>query len=258
MARSFGAATLDGLSYGAFFPQATTGFSVAARVLVNSANSTGRRLVHYNAVPIQQYQFFFDLESTGTNALRVGFSSAAGTLFPQVTWVSGWGAGSFHAPVGTYDGATLRLYADGDPAPKATTATTLVPDTVPTGNFLIGNIDVGSTAQSWDGTIYEVGWWWNYVLSGPDAARFGIGWGADQLSRPPTAYWNFRLANIAEVNGLGRPRVSGSPGIAPDLEFVYDARRRNLPRSRYRAALAPVGGSDNPELFAGRMAWSQP
>lgn len=114
-----------------------------------------------------QYNFWMDAPDSLTNGVGFGFGEG-GDFTGYVTWDAGIAADVIHAACCTYDGANLRIYADGDSTAKATLAETGTPDQGGTQHFRIGNDLVDSFCL--DGTCYEVAWWPGTVLNGTDAA----------------------------------------------------------------------------------------
>lgn len=230
-------------------------FSVAARFLITSANATARYVANFNG-NLQNWTLNFD--TGGTNRVSFGFDVSVGTA-PRVTWTSGFAAGEIHTLVGTYDFTALKVYADADATPKATAAETRVPGS-DTGNidFMIGNFFEGAS-NSFDGVIYQLAYWPDAVLSGQDAARFGLGYAPDMLSRRPWLYYDFKVNawvdKYARLPLFNPAPTTHTPTQGTDINYITDARRLSRPR---RFALPPPAATDGVELQAARMAWSQP
>lgn len=250
MAWGFSAASTAALQVRPLPLEARGPMSVAARFLITSANATRRYIACLIGANTNWALYF---ETTGTN--RAFFQFATGGVNTNVQWTSGFGAGTLHTLVGTYDLANLQLYADTDPTPKATQAETRLQDTG-SSQFNIGQFFVTDTS-SLDGVLYELAFWPTKCLSGQDAARFGLGYSADMLSVRPAVYFNFKTDNLNAR--AGRYAIFPSTGagnfLTTDINFIYDARRVSRPR---RFALPPPAATDGVELQAARMAWSQP
>src|SRR5690349_21826494 len=171
MAYSFGLGNTDKISMGTTIGKSVP-FSIFARVKVNTVtNLVPRRFIaSYNDGGSQSFFYLFFLEDPSfNNQLAFGFSKSSGTSFPTVKWTSGFTAGSIHTVVGVYTGSALNLYADTDSSAKTTTAESGTPDQ-PSQTFLVGN---SGGSESWDGTVYEIGWWPGTALTGAQAANLG-------------------------------------------------------------------------------------
>lgn len=92
------------------------------------------------------------------NSGRLSFNLALNNTnsWYEVTTASIMSLNKWYHVAGTYDGATLRLYLNGDQVGTFTQAGTITPTTVP---VKIGNIARPSTSRHFDGEIDEVRMW---------------------------------------------------------------------------------------------------
>jgi hypothetical protein len=160
--------------------------SWAARFKINAANTTFRALTRFVDSGETNLNFGMRFNNSATNQISFQFLRDGGGT-AAATWTTGFGAGSTHTLVATYDGANMRIYADTDSAAKATVAETGTPLTTGTLSFMLGNGHTSST--SLDGTLYEIAWWPTTVLTGAQAAQFGAGFTADMLRPLPSNHW---------------------------------------------------------------------
>jgi hypothetical protein len=189
MAYLLGASTTDVIDCGTLVPHAGT-FSVFLRLALTSVNDTVlRRLLDFRQ-PTGRFFGNCQLEVVPAigvnNGLQFAFSEDAG-VGSFVNWVSVLTAGVIHTLVGTFDGTTLRIYADTDATPKGATVASFTPDQGAEQEFAIGGL--AGFNNSADATIYEVAWFPSVVLTGAQAALLGGG-GPMPVGFPlPAHYW---------------------------------------------------------------------
>ena len=214
MGYSFGASqTTHKINCGTAVARATTSSSCAVRFKINAANSTFRVAVRFTDSGESNLNYGLRFNNAATNQisfqfLRDGGGSAAST------WTTGFGAGTTHTLVTTYDGANMRIYADTDATAKVTTAETGTPLTTGTLSFMLGN---GHTASnSLDGTLYEVAWWPTTVLTGAQAAQFGAGFTADMLRPLPSNHWLL----MDSISGVTTDHIGAQHGTVTGASLV--------------------------------------
>jgi hypothetical protein len=187
-----------------------TGVSCAVRFKIDAANATFRTLVRYIDSGEAQLNFGIRFNTSGTNNVAVQFTGNTAGL----SWTTGFGAGSTHTLVATYDAANLRLYADTDATAKVTQAETGTPSTSGTQHFCMGNGHTSSASLA--GTLYEVAWWIGTVLTGTQAAQFGAGFTADTLRPLPNNHWML----LDNVSGTTIDRIGGVAGTVNSASLV--------------------------------------
>jgi hypothetical protein len=145
MAYHFGVANTDKIL--ANGPAAwTTKMSIMARLSLAQVAVTTRPIVYAAS-------FFYDFTEDGSltsNMVRIGYQDS-GSGFGSITvWTTGFTAGSVHSIFAVIDttlgSANVKLYADTDATPKATTTFSLAPLITTTG-FEMGG-ETGSTSRS--------------------------------------------------------------------------------------------------------------
>ncbi len=121
------------------FLDSSTPFSLMVLLKVKSANSVQRSvftIFKFTDHVVQDTYFEFD--TANTNELKFGFNATNGS-YPETTWITGFAAGSYHMVFGIWDGATNKIYADGDPNSKSSLANTVGPNVGPANIFLANN-----------------------------------------------------------------------------------------------------------------------
>lgn len=223
MAYSFGSAVTHNIDCGASVARWTTAASCAVRFTINAANTNVRRLVRFVDSTNTNSNIIFGFSSGATNQVSLAFVRDGGGT-ASATWTSGFGAGTTHTLVGTYDGANLRIYADTDATAKATVAETGTPFSTGTLNFGIGNSPGGTSSNSLDGTIYEVAWWPTTTLTGAQAAVFGDGFDATMLGATwPANHWRL-IGDANDHIGLKHGTVTGASSVAHNVKLYLPTR----------------------------------
>lgn len=245
MAYLFGAGNTDVINCGTGVTKAGT-WSIAVRVRVTQAISANRILATVRDVSLGVTAQLYFGAGASNNIAQLLFSSGGVTAFPNVTWVSGFTAGSLHTLVGVFSGASLVIYADTDDVQKAAISDGTTPDQPAGASLCIGNEPGGST-NSADSTIYEVGWYPGVVLSGRDAAQFGAGF--DLMCLRPRPANHYRLVRTGRDNiGSQHGTVTGAT-VVPHTARIYYPRRE---QAATRFTVAPAAPTN---IEPGRTAW---
>jgi hypothetical protein len=201
MAYFFGAGNNDVINMAGIGSAPT--FSVFARFALTQAVAASRCFAMIEDLSV--YGLLFKTAASGSQRMAMAFTFSGG-LSNVVRWDSGFTAGTIHTLAGTYDGATLSLYADVDATAKATVAETHTPILNGSQAFLIGN-DLLSPGDSADATIYEIAWWPSTVLTGAQCAQLG---GGDATGIPlPGNYWDL-IADPGDLFGGHNGVVTGA------------------------------------------------
>lgn len=108
--RSVGGDAANEFSANRPFDRITDGVSVACWFKMNQAATSTQSLVDYGSVADGE-GFTLSVDSAGDLRFRLNDSGGGGTAS---TGISGLGTGVWRQAVATYDGATVRLYLDGD------------------------------------------------------------------------------------------------------------------------------------------------
>lgn len=246
MAYSFAAGSADRIDCGTGVAHATT-WSIAVRLKVNAANTTLRRLCYYSQTSGSFLSNFYShFLNVGTNELRIGGSGAG----IEAAWVTGWTAGTLHTYVGTYDGSSIRIWADTDSTPKAVAGGgSGVSDQQADQVFCFGNLTGQSNGA--DCVIYEVAWWPGTVLGAGRVVQFGAGFDADLISPRPTHHWRL-IANPNDHAGGQNGTVTGATLVSHDAPIRYPVSGR----LRRFSTEPPTGSPSSDHIRAdGRGAW---
>jgi hypothetical protein len=214
MAYRFGSAGTNTIDYGAtdFVNGGGTGsYSIFARVLVNSA-STAERLIVSQRGAAGIGETWFGFGTGATNQLTFGINTDGGTNFYESAWTSGWLAGTVHSAIGTYEGVSeaLNIYADGDPTTKnsASIVGNRLAFNAPSV-FTIGNKGQSGATVSFDGTICEVGIWYQVLTLEERTRLFRFNC---PLAVPGGLrhYWSLRSANPYDERTWAAGTITGA------------------------------------------------
>lgn len=233
MGLNFAASTTNRLDCGTNVPTSTNRTFVCW-INPNAANTANRAILEFSDASAAAEHAYLSFGSGGTNFVQWGFQSTLNNYL-TATWTSGFTAGTWHLLVCTYDGATLKIYADSDATPKATLSTSEIPTTTAGEIFMIGNVPFSSNNRPADCIIGECAWFTS-VLGSTDIASLASGVSPQNLTVTPAAYWRMKGANYAS-NVIGNlstgntgtitgASVSTHPTItyaSPDVPFVFFA-----------------------------------
>ncbi|MFA5041079.1 MAG: M14 family zinc carboxypeptidase, partial [Bdellovibrionales bacterium] len=211
----------------------------------------------------KQGQYFLDLYGTAFSTYKARFGvSADGVDAVVATTAKAFDINEYHCFTGTYDGANLKIYADGllagNPIPYKSgifsgAAPFTVGNTKPESSIFVGNIDevaIGNVALS-DAQVAEL-------------YRFGIDGtnGASDTRKPYTLYypkasWNRNTSYeqiLAEISALcsANPswicRTEGLSGSGREIKSITIPPERALMKTVFLDAA--IHGNEKPPVFA--------
>jgi hypothetical protein len=200
-------------------------YSAAARFSLASADPASKTLLAFRTAGtnILMQCLFGDGNAVINN--QMVWAVTVGGAVTSCVWTTGFLANEIHTLVFTFDGTTMRLYADTDSTNKASQAVGGPLDTDAAQQFEIGNTFASPTV-SFHGTIYEVGLWPGTVLTGAEAAAIGSG---TPPATGPTDYWPLVNDAVALFGGHDGT-VTGATVVAHSGANLYRAAlsQRNI------------------------------
>lgn len=234
MAYSFDADD-DRIVTSAVVPPST--WSISANITVD-AESTARRQIFSQNDADAETDIYFEFKAGTTNRLTFGYADTS-SGFPDAEWTTGFTAGSSHIVVGTWDGTTQSIYADGDPTAKATNNPSNTTPRVNAASIRIGNSRANT--NGFEGKISEVGVW-NRGLTSAETVLLGKGFSPLLIPNGLIRYWRL-VQNANELRQGLNGTVTGA--VVSDHPRIINPSSSQLRRFA-GAGVAASSGNDWP------------
>lgn len=190
-------------------------YSFVAWINTDVADNSQRQIISLNDAGSGNRDMWLEFTNAGTNVMAFGYFDTGGS-FPQVSWTTGFTAGTWHFVAGVYNGTTQAIFADTDPVAKATNTPGNPPNTGTADGF-IGNRTGGGRPAN--GFIAEVAFY-NRDLSGAECAAMGSGLSPLFSSSGLINYYSL-VKNPVDYRGGQNGAPSGAVTIEHPKGFIY-------------------------------------